>query len=848
MRQSLNNEELASHAAKLIQMVKDYLLSTVGKGVEEANTQEIYRAISHAFREEIMINWTATKHAKKDKRKLYYLSLEYLPGRVLGNNITNLSAYPLFNMIVKQLNRSMAEIISCETDPGLGNGGLGRLAACFLDSLATHYYPAQAYGLRYQYGVFEQQLWDGVQIERPDCWLLYENPWEIRNDLFACSVKFSGRATLSKNKHKEDIMELSGFEEVRALPYDHPIIGYSADEPFSVVTLRLWSTKESPSNFQLQRYNAGQIDQASENTTLTDVLYPNDNHETGKRIRLKQEFLLVSASLQDIIQNHLSHYPDLSSFADKVRIQINDTHPSLIVAELLRTLNTAYDIPWEQAWEITKDCIGYTNHTILAEALEGWNQNRLRTLLPCQYYVIEQINQHLCSGLRQKGCEEDKIRRMSIIENGQVRMAHLSIYGSHRVNGVAALHTEILKKTIFKDFYDEFPEKFINITNGVTQRRWLLHSNPLLADFITRRIGPQWITEFSQIRKLANYASEPQSQKEFLEIKRENKRALVDFLNHDNPLRDYNGQIINQQISVNVSSLFDVQIKRFHEYKRQLMNAIHLIILYQELLENPNARKIKRTVIIGGKAAAGYETAKNIIRLIHCIARKINQDPSIQDRLKVVVIENYNVSKAEVIIPAADLSEQISTAGMEASGTGNMKMAINGALTIGTNDGANIEMREEIRDQWWPFSFGCSSDEIFQMKAAHSYHPWDIYSQNSKIKTALDTLQDKTFSLYETEHQIFSSLYYSLLESHFEENADHYFILKDLQSYYDTQKKVEDLYSDPFKWAEYALHNIAGMGKFSTDVAIKHYAQEVWNIEPYTIDPRVLEQKRNEYL
>lgn len=846
----MNYEALEAQALSLIHKIRHYLITTIGRVAEQANTEELYRAFSHALREEIMVNWTSTKQTitKNDCRKIYYLSMEYLPGRLFGNSITNLHAHPLFKVVMQKLNRSITELLSCELDPSLGNGGLGRLASCLLDSLATHHYPAQAYGLRYQYGIFEQELWDGVQIERPDCWLLYENPWELRQDLQACSVKFSGRGSLAKNTHGEEVMTLFDFDEVRALPYDLPIIGYSSDLPFSVVTLRLWSTKESPRNFQLQRYNAGQVDQASENTTLTDVLYPNDNHEMGKRTRLKQEFLLVSASLQDIIREYLSVHSDFSSFADKVRIQINDTHPSLIIAELMWQLLKTYDLPWDKAWEITQTSISYTNHTILAEALEEWNQNRFRTLLPCQYHIIEQINQRLCNSLRNRWPNaEDKIRRMSIIENGQVRMANLAVAGSHQVNGVAALHTAILKKTVFKDFYDTYPEKFINVTNGVTQRRWLLHCNPLLAEFITRRIGEGWITDFTQIKDLANYASETHSQKEFLEIKRENKRILVDFLRTENRPRDFNGQIIKQNVHLDVSSLFDVQIKRFHEYKRQLMNALHLIMLYQELRENPNSRKIKRTAIFGGKAAPGYDAAKNIMRLIHCISRKVNEDPSIQDALKVVLIENYNVSRAEMIIPAADLSEQISTAGTEASGTGNMKLAMNGALTIGTSDGANIEMREEIHDKWWPFSFGCTSEEIQQMRANQTYNPVDIYTQDRKIGKALEALRDKTFAIYESEHQIFTNIYYSLLEKQFGEPADRYFVLKDLSAYASAQKKVEDLYFDQFAWAEYAIRNIAGMGKFSTDESIHHYAKDIWHIEPCPLDPSILQHVREEY-
>ncbi len=837
-------------AELLIAKTKHYLITTMGRVAEEANTDEFYRAFSYTLREEIMINWLACArtHVKRDIRMLYYLSMEYLPGRILTNNITNLNATDLVRMVLQKMNRSYAEVVSREPDPGLGNGGLGRLASCFLDSLATLYYPAQAYGLRYQYGIFEQQIWDGVQIEAPDCWLINENPWEFRRDLRRVIVKYCGTLIPTTNIHGDEIYMLNDYEEVGALPYDIPVIGYSKNNRFSVVTLRLWSTKESPRNFQLQRYNAGRLDQAAENTTLTDVLYPSDHHETGKRVRLKQEYLLVSASIQDIIRHYLSNHENFRSFADKVRIQINDTHPSLVIAELIRILTKQHDIPWKTAFEITQACTGYTNHTILSEALEQWDQNLFYYLLPRQCKVIERLNHDFCNNMRNKyPADEEKIRRMSIIENGKVRMANLAIVGSHRVNGVAALHTEILKNTVFRDFYEAFPEKFINITNGVTQRRWILDCNPDLSKFITKRVGEGWITDFTLIKKLADFASDPASQEEFMMIKKKNKLRLIEFLNQQNRIRNAYGEEVTPGPLLDVNSLFDVQVKRIHEYKRQLMNALHAIMLYQEILENPTQKRIKRTVIFGGKAAAGYETAKDIIRLIFCIARRINKDPIVGNLLKVVFVENYNVSRAEVIIPAADLSEQISTAGTEASGTGNMKLTMNGALTIGTNDGANIEMRQEITDEWWPFAFGCSSEEIDLMKAENSYQPRDIYNSDPKIHKAVDSLRDHTFAINDAEHQIFSDLFHKLIEGHYGGPPDRYFTLKDLGSYYQTQKKVEELYQNPHKWAEFALHNIAGMGKFSTDYSIKNYADLIWGITPCQPDDELLDRVRDEY-
>jgi starch phosphorylase len=836
-------------AENLIRKVKSHLISTIGRTVEDASADEFYRALCYAFREEIMINWMATARtvAQRKVRMIYYLSLEYLPGRLFLNNVTNLNANDVVRLVLQKMNRNFRDILQCEEDPGLGNGGLGRLASCFLDSLATHHYPAQAYGLRYQYGIFEQQIWNGVQVEAPDCWLLNENPWEFRRDQRRVHVKFCGTPKTSFNIHGDEIMDLVNAEEVGALPYDYPIVGYNRDSNFSVVTLRLWSTKDSPRNFLLQRYNAGRLDQAAENTTLTDVLYPNDNTEVGKRIRLKQEFLLVSASLQDIIRHHLAHFHNFRQFADKVRIQINDTHPSLVIAELIRILTKHYDLPWKMAFEITVACTGYTNHTILSEALEQWEQTLLYYLLPRQYKIIERINQDFCNAIRAKyPGDEDRVRRMSIIENGKVRMAHLAVVGSHKVNGVAQLHSEILKNVVFKDFAEFFPERFINVTNGVTQRRWLLECNPELAQFITKRIGDGWITDFLKIKELAKFASDPDSQTEFLEIKRKNKLRCIEFLNRENKMRDDMGAIVAPPPLMDPDSLWDVQVKRIHEYKRQLMNALYLIMLYHDLMLDPHSH-VKRTSIIGGKAAAGYETAKDIIRLICCIARKVNRDPAIAGQLRIIYLENYNVSRAEVVIPATDLSEQISTAGTEASGTGNMKMAINGALTIGTRDGANIEMEQEITAQWWPFAFGCTADQIAQMKAEGSYKSRDIYESNLRIKRAVDALRDRTFAQTDEEHQVFSDLYHKLIEMHYGGPPDRYFTLKDLQSYYEMQQKVEELYKKKRLWAEYALHNIAGMGKFSADFSIHNYANLIWNIQPCPLDQELLDRVRYDY-
>lgn len=842
----MNDNEVLNYQAEMIFLkTKHYLITTMGRTLDEANADEFYRALSYTLREQIMINWLAAARTmvEQDTRILYYFSMEYLPGRIFTTNMANLCETEILKIVMIKANRNLREVIDREQDPGLGNGGLGRLASCLLDSLATMHYPAQGYGLRYQYGIFEQQIWNGQQIEAPDCWLINENPWEFRRDLRKVIVKFRGTPVITHNIHGDEVMTLKDEEEVYALPYDIPIIGYSKTKMFSVLTLRLWTTKESPHNFQLQSYNMGLLGEAGENTMLTDVLYPADSHDVGKRARLKQEFLLVSASLQDIIRRYLHTHENFRLFSDKVRIQINDTHPSLVVAELIRLLTQKHDIPWKMAFDITQACTGYTNHTILSEALEVWENGLLYYLLPRQYKIIERINQDFCNAVRAAyPQDEDKVRRMSIIEDKRVRMAHLAFVGSHHVNGVAKLHTDILKNDVFKDFNEMFPGRILNVTNGVTQRRWLLQANPELASFITKRIGDGWITDFSQIRGLEKYAVDDSSKEEFMAIKKRNKQRLVEYLCKNNKLRNASGEVIAMTPTVDANSLFDVQVKRIHEYKRQLMNILHLIMVYQELLDNPDgANRIKRTAILGGKAAAGYVTAKEIILLTYCVAHKVNRDPAIKGMLKVIFVENYNVSKAELIMPAADLSEQISTAGMEASGTGNMKLTINGALTIGTRDGANIEMEEEIGAQYWPFAFGCSAQEIAAMQADGSYSPRHVLNNNPKIKRAMSTLLDRTFAQNDHEHRALSDLYRKLVEE------DRYFILKDLESYYDMQWKVEALYREPHQWAECAIHNIAGMGKFSADRSVQEYAKDIWGITPCPIDFDIYEMIEREF-
>jgi starch phosphorylase len=832
--------DLNEQANALIQKINHFTINHSGRTPEETSPEEFYVALCSALREEITMNWTATTKTfwKKKPRIVYYLSMEYLPGRFTGNNITNIGATDLVKLVLDKTNRSYFDLVNSESDPGLGNGGLGRLASCLLDSMATFQFPARAYGLRYQYGVFEQEIWDGEQVERPDCWLLNMYPWEILSDEYAVKVSFRGTPIVGQNIHGDDVYLLEDYEEVRALPYDTPVVGFSDDNNFSVLSCRLWSTKESPRNFQLQRFNEGFLDQAAENTSLTDVLYPNDQTEVGRRVRLKQELLLVSASLKDIILRHVSIYGSIESFADKVRIQINDTHPALVVAELVRILTKNFDCSWKNAFEITQACCSYTNHTILREALEEWSEGRMRDLIPRQFLVIQKINQNFCNAIRNRfPNDEDRVRRMSIIENGQVRMAHLAIYGSHKVNGVAQLHTDILKSSVFHDFYEMNPEKFVNVTNGVTQRRWLYHCNPSLSDWITERIGRYWIRDFKAISHLAEFANDPKSQESFIEIKRKNKQKLIDFLTMENAIRDENGNALFNSPALHSDALFDVHIKRFHEYKRQLLNALHLIMIYHELKDS-KAGRIPRMSIFGGKSAAGYERAKQIIELISAIARKINQDGDVNDKLCVAFIENYNVSKAEIIIPAADLSEQISTAGWEASGTGNMKLTMNGALTIGTEDGANVEMRQAITDRWWPFRFGATAEENAN---APGYCSRDIYSSDEEIRRAMDTLINDTFAENDKERFAFAAIYNSVLD------YDRFFVLRDLRSYYEIQKRVENLYRKPKQWAQFAIHNIAAMGRFSSDESICNYAKLIWDIEPCPPDPEILSEIRREF-
>jgi starch phosphorylase len=834
----------------LANKIKHYLITTMGRTIDEATDQEFYQALCWSLREEIMINWAATNHtfARKKVRKLYYISMEYMPGRLLVNNITNLAQIDIVAGLFKKVNRSFQKILNLETEIGIGNGGLGRLASCLMDSLATQQYPAVGYGLRYQYGIFEQEILLGKQVERPDCWLLFENPWEFRRDGQAVFVHFGGEYKKRFNSKGAEVYDLYDSEEVRALPFDYPIVGYSNASNFPVLTLRIWSTKDSPRNFSLQRFNAGDTSVAGENTGLTDVLYPNDNHETGKRIRLKQEFLLVTASLQDIINEHLSLYGDLDLFAEKVRIQINDTHPALAIVELIHLLMHHHEMTLEKAFDVMRSVISYTNHTVLKEALEEWNVQRLKTLLPRQYEILLKLDQMLKLEVEKKFPQEGhKFQEVSIIKGDQARMAHLAIFGSHKVNGVARLHSDLLKDYVFKDFFSLYPDKFTNVTNGITQRRWLLTCNPLLASFITEKIGFDWIIDFSKIKKFENFADDPATQEKILEIKISNKKRLIEtvgpllFERHKKTFdSDYTPFL-------GVDALFDVQIKRIHEYKRQLMNALHVLMLFHEIQETSQPRQVKRMVIFSGKAAPGYELAKSLITFIYCLSRAIENHPIAKNHLKIAYIENYNVTHAELIIPAADLSEQISTASCEASGTGNMKLAINGALTIGTHDGANIEMKEAIGEDFWPFGFGATANQNIEMTRNHTYRVHPIVEQYPNIKKAVHSLVDGSLAKNDDEKKALKFVYQSLMEGIYGSPADRYFVINDLMDYYKTQQKVEQYYLNKPLWAKHVIKNIAGMGFFSTDRAIDDYANKIWHLEKTPLDMNEVAKIRQEY-
>ena len=795
-----------------------------GKTLEDAHEFELYYAISRAALDYAVEKWYNTKktYAKKQVKQMYYFSAEFLMGRFMGNNLINLQINDVIKETLNELGVDINKIEDREMDAGLGNGGLGRLAACFLDSLATLALPGHGYGLRYKYGMFEQKIENGFQMEYPDDWTKYGDPWSIKRMDRVFEVKFGGQIEIHRDEFGKEYFKRVNTETVHAVAYDVPVIGYGND---TVNTLRLWEAR-SPEGFDLKLFNDQTYLQASAKAVqaedISRVLYPNDTEKDGKQLRLKQQFFFTSASLQDIIRRYKSIFGnDFSKFADKIAIQLNDTHPVVAIPELMRILLDKEKLGWDEAWNISKNVFAYTNHTILSEALEKWDISLFQPLLPRIYQIIEEINRRFIAELQQKYPGDwERINKMSIIGNGQVRMAWLAIVGSHKVNGVAKLHTEILKNTELKEWNELYPEKFLNKTNGITQRRWLLKSNPELAALITELIGDKWITDLYELKKLEQYLDDDNILNRVAEIKLHNKEKLAKYI------KDTTG------IEVNSNSIFDIQVKRLHEYKRQLLNVLHIMDLYNRLKENPYLDVEPRTFIFGAKSAAGYRRAKGIIKLINAVAEKVNNDSDINGKIKVVFLENYRVSLAEKIFPSADVSEQISTASKEASGTGNMKFMLNGALTLGTMDGANVEIVEEVGLEN-AFIFGLSAQEVENYQAHGGYNPFDEYNSVEGLKKVVDQLGDGT---YDDNHTgIFRELQNSLLYGVDGSRPDVYFLLKDFASYREAQDRLQNAFKDRREWTRKALKNIANAGKFSSDRTIAEYAKEIWNIEPVQV-------------
>ncbi|MCD7854383.1 MAG: glycogen/starch/alpha-glucan phosphorylase [Clostridiales bacterium] len=793
------------------------------KTIEKASPHEMYQALVFTIRDYVTDKWIAT-HDKYDEtgcKIVYYLSMEFLMGRFLGNAILNMQLMTTVKDVLEELHIDYNLLEYAEKDPGLGNGGLGRLAACFLDSLSTLELPAYGCGIRYHYGIFEQKIENGYQVEYPDNWLQDGDFWGIRRPENSVEVKFGGtvRAIPQDDGTVKFVQE--NYQSILAVPYDYPVVGYDNN---TVNTLRLWDA-EAMNKFDLRSYNAGDYQKANAEETLakvlTEVLYPADDHIEGKELRLKQQYFFVSATVQRTIRRFKEHNTDFNLLPEKVAFQLNDTHPSITVAELMRVLVDENDIPWDKAWELTTKTCAYTNHTIMSEALEKWPFDLFSRLLPRIYMIVEEINRRFCALLIDKyGNDANKIRKMAIVADGQIRMAYLAIVGSHSVNGVAALHTEILKHQELKDFYEIYPEKFNNKTNGITQRRWLGHANPELAALITETIGDGWYKNLSELEKLLPYADDPIFRKKFMDIKKNNKVKLAAYLKKTNG------------VDIDPNSIFDIQVKRLHEYKRQLLNVLHIISLYNELKRNPALDIVPRTFIFGAKSAAGYYRAKLIIKLINTVADVVNNDPTINGKIKVVFAENYRVSLAEKLIPAADVSEQISTASKEASGTGNMKFMLNGALTIGTLDGANVEMNEEVGSDNI-FIFGLTADEVIDTYAKNNYNPWDVYNIDSDVRGVMNALIDGTL---DENTELFREIYNSLLNGINGNRADEYLVLKDFAAYKDAQMKINDAYKNQDEWARMAIINVAKSGKFSSDRTIQQYADEIWNLKPVHVE------------
>lgn len=803
--------------------VEDYLKVLFRKSINEADDQQKFQAVAYAVKDFIVDQWMATHrtYEEQDVKTVYYLSMEFLTGRALGNIIINLKGNQAIKDAIEELGMDLDVIEDQEPDAALGNGGLGRLAACFLDSLSTLGYPAYGCGIRYKYGMFKQVIENGYQLEKPDDWLKYGNPFEIKRPEYAVEVKFGGYVAIRKDECGRDKFVQENYQSVRAVPYDLPIVGYNNNV---VNTLRIWDA-EPIDTFNLDSFDKGDYQKAVEQEnlarTICEVLYPNDNHMAGKELRLKQQYFFVSASIQRAVMKYMEKHDDIRKIHEKVVFQLNDTHPTVTVAELMRILMDEYNLSWDEAWDVTTKSCAYTNHTIMSEALEKWPLELFSRLLPRIYQIIEEINRRFVLQIQAAYPDDNsKVEKMAIIYDGQVKMAHLAIAAGFSVNGVAKLHTEILKHQELKDFYEMMPEKFNNKTNGITQRRFLLHGNPLLAQWITDKIGDDWIKNLKHINELSVYADDELSQKEFMNIKYKNKVRLAKYI------KEHNG------IEVDPRSIFDVQVKRLHEYKRQLLNILHVMYLYNKLKQNPGMDFYPRTFIFGAKASAGYMRAKSIIKLINSVGDVINNDASINGKIKVVFIENYRVSNAEIIFAAADVSEQISTASKEASGTGNMKFMLNGALTLGTMDGANVEIVDEVGEEN-AFIFGLSSDEVIAYEHNGQYNPRDIYNSDADIRAVLTQLVDGTYSQGNFEE--FRDIYNSLLDGQ-GGRPDMYFILKDFRSYAEAQERVEAAYKDEKKWARSAMLNTAKSGKFSSDRTIEEYAKEIWHLDKVKVE------------
>ncbi len=803
--------------------VTDYVKVLFRKSVREAKQRELFQAVAYAVKDIVVDQWMAThkEYEKQDVKTVYYLSMEFLTGRALGNIIINIKANKEISEALEELGLDLNIIEDQEPDAALGNGGLGRLAACFLDSLSTLGYPAYGCGIRYKYGMFKQKIDNGFQVEKPDDWLKHGNPFEIRREEYAVEVKFGGYVTMRRENGRDKFVQ-ENYQSVRAVPYDLPIVGYGNNV---VNTLRIWDA-EAIDTFNLERFDKGDYQRAVEQQnlarTICEVLYPNDNHYAGKELRLKQQYFFVSASVQRAVAKYMEKHNDIRKIYEKVVFQLNDTHPTVTVAEFMRILMDEYNLEWDEAWSITTKTCAYTNHTIMSEALEKWPLELFSRLLPRIYQIVEEINRRFQNEIRRLYPGDNrKIEKMSIVYDGQVKMAHLAIAGSFSVNGVARLHTEILKNQELRDFYEMMPEKFNNKTNGITQRRFLLHGNPLLANWVTDKIGDDWITDLFHMKELAVYVDDEKSQKEFMNIKYQNKVRLANYI------KEHNG------IEVDPRSIFDVQVKRLHEYKRQLLNILHIMHLYNELKQNPDMDFYPRTFIFGAKASAGYRRAKAIIKLINSVGDVINNDRNIQGKIKVVFIENYRVSNAELIFAAADVSEQISTASNEASGTGNMKFMLNGALTLGTMDGANVEIVEEVGKEN-AFIFGLTSEEVINYEQNGGYNPRDIYNNDQDIRNVLTQLINGFY--LPNDMEMFRELYNSLLDQNGYERADQYFILKDFRSYEEAQKKVQEAYRNQAGWARSAMLNVAHVGKFSSDRTIQEYVDDIWKLDKVTVE------------